>query len=142
MVTAAVGIAHGRTGEFHYASAGHPPAIVASSTRPPQRLEFGGLPLGIVSDAAYQSHRMQVSPGTLLVLYTDGAIEQSHNIIEGEQRLLDAVTAAGAEPNAAVRIYQIVFSDTRPIDDVAILALRFVGDVTHAGLPPIAVEAP
>ena len=142
MVTAAVGIAHGRTGEFHYASAGHPPPIVVSSTRPPQHLEFGGVPLGIASDATYRSHRMQLGPGSLLILYTDGAIEESHNIIEGEQLLSDAVAAVTAETNAAARIYQIVFSGVRPIDDVAILAVRFIGHSAYPGLPPIAVEAP
>lgn len=141
MVTASVGIAYGRTCEFHYASAGHPPPIVASSTSAPQRLAFGEIPLGVVGNAAYHSHRVQLSRDALLVLYTDGAIEGSHDILEGEQRLWDAIAATGDASNAASQIYHIVFRDSRPVDDVAILTLKFVGDSARVAVPSEVAEA-
>jgi serine phosphatase RsbU (regulator of sigma subunit) len=93
-------------------------------------LDFGSLPLGVMGDASYRSHRIVSVPGALLVLYTDGAIEHSHNVVEGEALLLQAVEAAAAWPahNAAAMISASIFSNRRIVDDVAILTIRFGED--------------
>jgi serine phosphatase RsbU (regulator of sigma subunit) len=93
-------------------------------------LDFCSLPLGVVGDAKYRSHRISSVPGALLVLYTDGVIEHSHNVVEGEALLLQAVEAAAAWPahTAAALISASIFSNRRVVDDVAILTIRFAED--------------
>jgi serine phosphatase RsbU (regulator of sigma subunit) len=125
MVTAIVGIADARNYEFTYATAGHPPPVLLEPNRPPRLLDFGGLPLGVSDKAAYRSRRIQSVPGAMLVLYTDGAIEHSRNIIAGELTLLEAVAAAPAGGEAATAIYDAIFHDKPVGDDVAILTVGF-----------------
>jgi serine phosphatase RsbU (regulator of sigma subunit) len=66
-------------------------------------------------------------PGALLVLYTDGAIEHSRDVVAGEELLLAAVeSAAQASPaNIATEIRSRIFDNRKAADDVAILTLRF-----------------
>ena len=62
--------------------------------------------------------------GSTLVLYTDGLIESTHDLIAGERRLREAVTAVdGSSPaQAAQHIASVVLADGAR-DDVAILTL-------------------
>jgi serine phosphatase RsbU (regulator of sigma subunit) len=66
-------------------------------------------------------------PGALLVLYTDGVIEHSRDVVAGEELLLAAVeSAAQASPaTIAAAIRYRIFGDGKASDDVAILTLRF-----------------
>jgi hypothetical protein len=90
-------------------------------------LEFGSLPLGVSADAAYRTRRVQTVPGAMLVLYTDGALEHSRNVLEGEELLLEATTQAGgsSEVDAASIIHNAIFSGRAVGDDVAILTIGF-----------------
>jgi CHASE3 domain sensor protein len=130
MVTAVAGFADVKQYEFVYASAGHPPPVLLEPGRPARMLEFGSLPLGVSAEATYRTHRVQTVPGAMLVLYTDGALEHSRNVIEGEELLLDATTQAGAssEVDAASTIHNAIFSGRAVGDDVAILTIGFSAD--------------
>lgn len=132
MVTALVGVIEARSGEVRYAVAGHPPPLVARAGEVPARLAVGELPLGIVTDAAYATRITKLDPGTSLILYTDGAIEQSRDIIAGERRLVEAIIATSSRADLARAIYEYVFSDSSPRDDVAIVTLRFIGKPERA----------
>jgi hypothetical protein len=66
-------------------------------------------------------------PGATLVLYTDGAVEHSRDVLEGEAQLLRAVAgiAEHREEDPATYIHQAIFQG-RPVgDDVAILTVGF-----------------
>ncbi len=127
MVTAMVALVDARTCEFVYAAAGHPPAVLLEPGRGARFLEVGSVPLGVLGNAVYRDHRVRSMPGALLVLYTDGMIEHSRDVVAGEELLLAAVeSAAQATPaNIATAIRQRIFGDGKPSDDVAILTLRF-----------------
>jgi CHASE3 domain sensor protein len=130
MVTAVAGFADVKQYEFVYASAGHPPPVLLEPGRPARMLEFGSLPLGVSADAAYRTRRVQTVPGAMLVLYTDGALEHSRNVLEGEELLLEATTQAGgsSEVDAASIIHNAIFSGRAVGDDVAILTIGFSSD--------------
>lgn len=130
MVTAVAGFADARTYEFVYSSAGHPPPILIEPGRPPRLLEFGGPPLGVVEDAQYVTHRIQSVPHAMLVLYTDGAIEHSHDVFEGEALLLGAAdkAAEAATGDPATAIHNAIFETRAVGDDVAILTVSFAGE--------------
>ncbi|MBL6427977.1 MAG: SpoIIE family protein phosphatase [Maritimibacter sp.] len=63
------------TGDVQIAQCGHPnPAVIASDGV----VRFhgtGGLPIGLVTDATYETHRFKIAPGERLVLYSDGFTE-------------------------------------------------------------------
>ena len=125
MVTAIVGIADATAFAFEYSTAGHPPPILLEPGRKPRLLAFGGLPLGVSENPVYRLHRVETVPGAMLVLYTDGAVEHSRDIIAGERILLDAVAGAPVEADPAAAIYRSIFSDRVVGDDVAILTIGF-----------------
>ncbi|HEV3091192.1 MAG TPA: SpoIIE family protein phosphatase [Candidatus Cybelea sp.] len=126
LITALAGVVDVRNFRFAYAAAGHPPPVLWEPGRPARLLDVGSLPLGIVPEAQYQTHVVESVPGALIVLYTDGAVEHSRNVVEGESLLLAAVEAAGQAPSGeAGMIYERIFAGRRIADDVAILTIRF-----------------
>jgi hypothetical protein len=133
LVTAIAGFADSSTFEFVYAIAGHPPPVLIEPGREPRLLECGSLPLGALAETQYRTHRVQTVPGATLILYTDGAVEHSHDVLAGEALFLSVAARAaelqGADP--APFIHQSIFAN-RPIgDDVAILTIGFAADPTR-----------
>lgn len=127
LVTAIAGIADAASYEFSYAIAGHPPPVLLEPGRRPRFLECGSVPLGAVTSPAYLTRRIQSVPGATIVLYTDGAVEHSRNVLEGEKMLLEAVAQAGeqADVDRAAFIHRKIFAGRSVGDDVAILTVGF-----------------
>jgi len=125
MVTAICGYIDPATLEIVYATAGHPPPILARPDQPSICLPYDGLPLGIVAKATYRTFVATASDGAVLVLYTDGVIENKRDLIEGTARLLDVTRLTIAEEDPALAIQRRIFAGTAPTDDVAILTVRF-----------------
>lgn len=127
MVTAVCGYIDIPSLQIRYASAGHPPPVVALPGCEPYFLEHGGLPLGIFPNPEYVSRTVHVRDGALLILYTDGVIEHKRDLVEGERRLIDAARAVAAQgahdPASSVRF--AIFGDKAPDDDVAIMTVSF-----------------
>ena len=75
-VSAFLAVYEPATGELAYTNAGHPPPyLLAAPSDEAERLEAGGLLLGVVADAAYETGKARLDPGAVLVLYTDGLTE-------------------------------------------------------------------
>ncbi|MFF3462703.1 SpoIIE family protein phosphatase [Streptomyces sp. NPDC001984] len=69
-------------GECHLSNAGHLPPALVRSGRPPELLSLPtGAPLG-VGGVTFLSTTVDLDPGDLLVLYTDGLIETRHDPID------------------------------------------------------------
>ena len=66
-------------------------------------------------------------PGATLILYTDGAVEHSHDVIEGEALLLTAIRGLAEHPSLrpAETIHRSIFNGRHVGDDVAILTIDF-----------------
>jgi serine phosphatase RsbU (regulator of sigma subunit) len=142
MVTGVVGFADARTFEFVYSTAGHPPPVLMEPGRAPRMLELGGLPLGVSQKSVYRTHRVQSVPGATLILYTDGAVEHTRNVLEGERLLLDAVGHLDPEAvgDTAASIHRAIFQGRLAGDDVAILTIGFT-DSPSSGLKVTADRA-
>lgn len=136
VITAIVAVVDARSCHVSYATAGHPAPVLMEPGRAPRLLDVGSLPLGISPDTAYRARQIQTVSGALLVFYTDGLIEHSHDVLRGEADLLEAVRAAARQANAdtAFTIYDRIFSRYNVADDVAILTVRFSG--ASVGAPP------
>jgi serine phosphatase RsbU (regulator of sigma subunit) len=113
-----------------YASAGHHPPILAKPGREPLILPNHGFPLGVELELPdlIREHEFTYDPGTLLVLYTDGLIEFSHDVEDGEARLLkaarDAVEAKAPHP-AKFIVDSVLEKDPEYSDDVAVMTIFF-----------------
>jgi serine phosphatase RsbU (regulator of sigma subunit) len=126
LVTAICGVVDAQKKTFAYAGAGHPPMILRHRDGRTERLAAPGPPLGVANDAPYRSDSKAIEPGSMLVLYTDGVIEQERNFQRGEERLLEAVRSVGARSkDPAAEILSLMLGNVPATDDVAILTLRF-----------------
>lgn len=128
IVTSLVGVLDVRDMTFTYATAGHPMpylrragAIVA--------LPGHGLPIGLRGDDEASPVTVKFEHDDVLLLYTDGLIESTHDIVQGEARVRDALRSA--EGQLAHYVERVVLPDGSP-DDVALLTLR-ISDGRGAG---------
>jgi hypothetical protein len=113
---------------IRYATAGHSPGIIVGVEGRTRVLEYDGLPLGVEDDAAYRTFEIQAENGDLFVLYTDGLVEYDRDIIAGERRVLDALSAIAVRrvDNPAVALREAIFTgNNRQSDDVAIMTVAF-----------------
>lgn len=138
-VSAFVGVIDPVEMRLTYASAGHPPPILACGDVFAVRLKYDGILLGVDAPIARQARIVDLVPPASLVMYTDGLIEADFDVIGSEQRLYEAVARLrnGSSPTAA-GIFQLV-ATTGARDDVAILVAsieraRFCAD---AGVPSV-----
>jgi serine phosphatase RsbU (regulator of sigma subunit) len=114
-----------------YANAGHNYPLVVGADGGVRELREGGLLLGAFPHAQYEDGRLEVRPGDMLFLYTDGVTEARDGADEdfGTARLHDVVARASRQgPRAAVdSVLGAVRSFTSGAerdDDVTILAIQ------------------
>lgn len=90
------------TREMNYINAGHNNPIVRRSSGAIERLDHGGVPIGIQPDANYDEGAIRLADGDWLVIFTDGLVEAVDQFGEeyGETRLLAVLHAnAGMAPD-------------------------------------------
>ena len=80
---------------FTYINAGHNNPILRRSNGLIERLDVGGLPIGIQPEAKYESATIALGPGDWLIIFTDGLVEAVNAQDEefDEPRLLSALEA-------------------------------------------------
>lgn len=135
-VTVFAGVLDTRTGVIEYCDGGHEPPLIR---RQDGRIELldkvGGLALGCIDDFPYASGSLQLSPGEMLILYTDGVTEATNEqqdafSTERLVAMLVDLNEADAPDAATGRILDAVrrFSGSAPqSDDITILALQYLG---------------
>jgi len=114
-----------------YINAGHNNPVLLRATGSIERLASGGLPLGIQSDAAYETATVTLQPGDWLVIFTDGLVEAINASGEefDEQRLLPILQSAGnATPEQLLRrvmsSLDLFVGNTPQHDDVTSMVIR------------------
>jgi serine phosphatase RsbU (regulator of sigma subunit) len=110
------------TGELVWAQAGHPPPLRTRDGHTVVLDRPRGPLLGAVRTPTYGTATVDVRPSDLLLLYTDGLIEERHKTTaEGLVPVVRALDSHGAGP-----IVDLVrrFRRANPDDDTCILALR------------------
>jgi len=116
-----------QTGFARYASAGHPPIVVARAAEPARVIEGarGGL-LGYRT-AASESVTFPFEHGDMIVMYTDGLVEtRTGPIDDGIARLVAAVDATRHLPaHEMCEVLVATLTEGRDVDDdIATLVLR------------------
>ena len=115
------------TGVVRYAAAGHPPPLVRRANGAVEILICGAPPLGVYDDGErYEEHTVKLAAGDQLVLYTDGLIENEHDVVAGESALAARVAeeAFALTPNPAIYLRDRLLRG-KGRDDVAILVVGF-----------------
>ena len=124
-----------QTRRLTFVNAGHnaPMLLRASGTQIMERLTDGGLPLGIMPDAAYVSREIELHLGDWLLIFTDGLVEAENQRQEefGEVRLAQLLqTNANTNPQDLLRRIMVdldSFVGTTPQhDDVTCLLVKAV----------------
>jgi PAS domain S-box-containing protein len=123
-VTAFVGVIDPLTSTMTYRSAGHPPPIVRDARGEVFSLDGTGLPLGLHERAEGDAPVVHLAVGSLLVFYTDGLIESTRDVLEGERRLREALRdpAVSGAADPAKALHETILADGSH-DDVAILTV-------------------
>lgn len=128
-VTIVYGVLDSKRGTFHYARAGHDfPLVYRRSDRECQWLKASGRVLGLTRQVDLEEAQIDLHPGDMLVLYTDGITDANSPAGEffGSERLSQAVCASKAS-NAQV-LCDFIFSELESFqvqagqyDDMALL---------------------
>ena len=110
------------------ASAGHlPPLVIGPDAQASYLPAHGSVPLG-VGEAGYEDTVFELEPGSRLVLFTDGLVEERGESIEiGLERLRRAVTDRHDDPEALCdRLLAVLGRENGKDDDVTLLAVGTV----------------
>ncbi|UOY03800.1 SpoIIE family protein phosphatase [Blastococcus sp. PRF04-17] len=114
------------------ATAGHPAPLVRTGDATVTAIEAIGLPLGVLSDAAYEVVDVELPRGATVLLYTDGVTEarDDDGVQFGEERLADVLrrTAGSSADETAEAVVAEVEAQLRgsrhAADDRALVVVR------------------
>ena len=134
-VTAWLGSLDVRTGCITFVNAGHNPPLVGHAEEPFAYLKArGGFVLAGMKNSRYRMQQLQLNPGDMIYLYTDGVTEATNaqNELYGEERLLALLN--GNRGASAQEMTELVMQDVArfvgdasQFDDITMLALRYRG---------------
>jgi PAS domain S-box-containing protein len=132
-MTVFAGIIHLKTGKLRYSRACHPyPFLFRAGTSDVERLtQRGGFFVGMFENALYAEEEIQINPGDLLFLYTDGLHESMDASGKqfGLQRLEAAIQSSWIDGPAAAVHNALALRESHavgraPNDDITVLALQ------------------
>ena len=125
LVTAFVGVFDPVARTMSYCSAGHPLPLVRYADGTVADLPSHGLPLGLRGRDDCDTRTFAIPDGSTLLFYTDGLVESTKDILEGERRVRAALADPGiaASADLAQALHDEVLREGAH-DDVAILAMR------------------
>jgi len=119
------------TGELIYTNAGHNAPLLWRASGTLDRLDVGGVPLGIQADFPYECGSAMVKPGDMLVIFTDGVVEAVNQRGEeyDESRLIPLVQrCAGLKAQGLLDTLmfelKIFVGQASQHDDITCMAVR------------------
>ena len=129
--TAVLGEYDPSTRKLAYVNAGHNSPIIRRADGRTERLESGGLPLGITTEATFLTAEVELHAGDLLVLFTDGVVEAFNSAGEefSDARLVNLVRNLPTIPakeslQFLMTSVETFVAQTRQSDDITCLVLR------------------
>ena len=146
-VTAFLAVVDWDKEELVYASAGHPPALLRQPSGRVVPLASGSTVLGVFPGEEYAEAHESLADDSMLLLYTDGAIEARgpEGELFGETRLQALLSELGdctARELPARLFHRIMeFTGSRLDDDLALLALSLRKPAPRLGIPATDEEA-
>ncbi len=127
------------TGQLEYVCAGHPFPLLRRADRTLEELGSGGLPLGLRDTLDVECRTVEMEPGDLLVLYTDGLAESVD--VQGKAFGYDGIRTVldlGGSPqmvhDLVLRTFEKHIGEEPLRDDVTLLVI--------SRLPPLPANVP
>ncbi|MGE5363565.1 MAG: PP2C family protein-serine/threonine phosphatase [Bacteroidota bacterium] len=118
------------SGQVKLINAGHIPPVVLKSSGM-EKLEKGGLAIGLTSCAKYKEQVLELQPGETLIVYSDGVTEARNEKKEffGEERLgfmLPHISKNSARDMGEQIIYNVdmFIGEAKAYDDVSLIILK------------------
>ena len=116
---------------LRYVNAGHNAPVLRRRSGMMEELRAGGVPLGVMENAPYESGVVTLQPGDLLALFTDGLVEAENARSEeyGDARFLALLQANASAPADAI-LRAVLFDIDRFVgsapqhDDVTLMLLK------------------
>lgn len=132
-VTAIYGVLDPSSGQFSYVNCGHPPLLVFSPNGMLREMSNRGPALGVFERQEYDTAKLSIESGDLLLLHTDGAtesIDEEGNFF-GLERLTSVVRKNFTLPlneiiSAVVQAVQSHTGNQGFVDDFTLVLLRRV----------------
>jgi serine phosphatase RsbU (regulator of sigma subunit) len=114
-----------------YVNAGHNAPVLRRANGALETLDVGGLPLGIESDADYETASLELNPSDALIFFTDGVVEAFNEAGEefGNSRWLSAIRnlpdwSAQETLHFLMKQVDAYVGATRQSDDITCLVFR------------------
>jgi phosphoserine phosphatase RsbU/P len=127
------GVYHQPTGRLRYASAGHPPPLLFSSTNGERfdvtPLQGSGVPVGMIPNIRYDAEECILSTPARLFLFSDGVFEISRpdgsmvEFAEFQEALSRAVSSGMPEMDELLRLARELHGDSMLEDDFSIIKM-------------------
>ncbi|MGH8899017.1 MAG: SpoIIE family protein phosphatase [Egibacteraceae bacterium] len=126
MATAVYVVLDLATQRLELVSAGHPPPLLVPPSGAPRYLDLDpNLPLGVLPDRPYASSVFDLEPGSLLLLYTDGLVEErSRSLDDGLDRLAQVIDPTEPSLDRLCEHLICAMAAADKADDIALLAAR------------------
>ena len=119
------------TGTLTYSNGGHNAPMFVRRSGDVERLDKGGLPIGMMQGVAYQEASVAFDRGDVLVIYSDGITESINEREEefDEERLIEVVkdnlgrSASGIRDRIDEALSRFV-GTTAPVDDMTLMIIK------------------
>ena len=120
-----------QTGVLTYSNGGHNAPMLVRASADVERLDTGGLPIGMMQGVSYQEASITFERGDVLVIYSDGITESINEREEefDEDRLIEVVknnlgrSASGIRDRIDEALSRFV-GTTAPVDDMTLMIIK------------------
>jgi len=118
---------------IHYSSAGHDYPFLMRKDGSYERLESGGLPLGMMDGMDYDEDFIELQPGDFLFVFSDGVTDVTnvHDVMFGEERLIELLQESTEKDEPSETIINKVLGScinhcgkAKLFDDITALVLK------------------
>jgi sigma-B regulation protein RsbU (phosphoserine phosphatase) len=123
-----------KTNHVSYSNAGHNPPLVIRADGTLEKLEVGGLLLGIFPMATYEEGETTLHPGDVLIMFTDGVTEaedrakNQYGDEKFEEYVVDLRHMGAQEIGESIREEILGFSKgIHPVDDLTVVVVKIEG---------------
>lgn len=126
-VTLFVGVLDLQTGRLRFCNAGHDAPFVEGT----QIDCKSNLPIGVIPDLNYSDQEIEMAPGSILFLYTDGLTEaeDANHKLFGKERVAAVVSTFDGTPRQLIEMVTDVVlqfvGETEQHDDLTLFALKY-----------------
>ena len=127
LTTVVLAVFEPATGVLRYTNAGHPPPLLVGADSAPRFLhDTPAPPMGVMETPRYVERTLTLEPGSTLLLYTDGLVERSTEVLDVGFDRLRAAAVAGPDIDGLCErvIAELVDTEAAQADDVTMIALH------------------